>query len=418
MARTQEEELQKLVRAQLQQDRRDAANATTRSPFHREVGGTISPTSPITTVDLTQSGSRQAAHPVPTTGPSVRDLSSEYAGPNNGGFMAQTLDAGQGLFNAARQMTPSAIGGRFFDQALHGMSGESDLAREELSGTIPSGIWNSMSNEQKNQMARGVVKDRNAAPNTKAVGDAFGQSTGSGYGYGGAGGANAGGTTANVGPQGDAVSRLQAARQPRGLTFSNLFGSTGFDPETGQFTTTESPEYAQFQQGLLGQLQGAQSAYQSFNPQDAAAEYLQGVNAIREPLRQGQTQSALSRLVQSGKLGATAGTQAMAQLESAQENQRFQEGVQAQQYGQQQQQQMLANQAGLFGLASQVAQQQFQPQQQALGAVPLLQEIYSFPEEPAFQQSLAQQALDAQRSANNTGMFGSIFGAIAPHIFG
>ena len=68
--------------------------------------------------------------------------------------------------------------------------------------------------------------------------------------------------------------------------------------------------------------------------------------------------------------------------------------------------------------ASQVANQQFQPQQQALGAVPLLQEIYSFPEEPAFQQSLAQQALKAQRGANNTGMFGSIFGAMAPNIFG
>ena len=269
-----------------------------------------------------------------------------------------------------------------------------------------------MSNEQKNQMARGVVKDRNAAPNTKAAGDSFGQSTGSGYSGGSTGGAFAQQPISN---QGDAVSRLQAARQPRGLTFSNLFGSTGFDPETGQFTTTESPEYAQFQQGLLGQLQGAQSAYQSFNPQDAAAEYLQGVNALREPLREQQTQSALSRLVQSGKLGATAGTQALAQLESAQENQRFQEGVQAQQYGQQQQQQMLANQAGLFGLAGQVAQQQFQPQQQALGAVPLLQEIYSFPEEPAFQQSLAQQALNAQKSANQSGLFGSIFKAIAPH---
>jgi len=108
----------------------------------------------------------------------------------------------------------------------------------------------------------------------------------------------------------------------------------------------------------------------------------------------------------------------LAQLESAQENQRFQEGVQAQQYGQQQQQQMLANQAGLFGLAGQVAQQQFQPQQQALGAVPLLQEIYSFPEEPAFQQSLAQQALNAQKSANQSGLFGDIFGMIAPKLFG
>jgi len=240
-------------------------------------------------------------------------------------------------------------------------------------------------------------------------------------GSGGIGGGNnngIGGNGGTGGNTGDPVSNLAEARAPRGLTFDNLFGSTRFDPETGEFITEDSSEYAQFQQGLLEQLQGSQAAYQSFNPQDAASEYLRGVNAIREPLRAGQTQSSLSRLIQSGKLGATAGTQALAQLESAQENQRFQEGVQATQYGQDIQDAMLQRQKGLFGLSSAVAGQQFAGQQQALGAVPLLQEIYSFAEEPAFQQQLAQMGIDAQGEANDAGLFGDIFKVAAPFIFG
>ena len=200
--------------------------------------------------------------------------------------------------------------------------------------------------------------------------------------------------------EGDPTSQLAASRNPQGLTFNNLFGSTRYDPDTGQFSQSESPEYANFQTGLLGQLQSAQNAYQSFDPTDAASEYLAGVNAIREPLREQQTQSALSRLVQSGKLGATAGTRALAQLETEQENQRFQEGVQAQQYGNQMQDRMLKNQAGLFGLGQNVASQQFGSQQAALGSVPVLQEINSFNREPAFQQALADKGISAQGSAN------------------
>tara|TARA_B110000261_G_scaffold73618_1_gene85467 strand:+ start:18 stop:1493 length:1476 start_codon:yes stop_codon:yes gene_type:complete len=203
--------------------------------------------------------------------------------------------------------------------------------------------------------------------------------------------------------EGDPTSQLAASRNPQGLTFNNLFGSTRYDPDTGQFSQSESPEYANFQTGLLGQLQSAQNAYQSFDPTDAASEYLAGVNAIREPLREQQTQSALSRLVQSGKLGATAGTRALAQLETEQENQRFQEGVQAQQYGNQMQDRMLNNQTGLFGLSQNVASQQFGSQQAALGSVPLLQEINSFNREPAFQQALADKGISAQGSANNWG---------------
>ena len=206
----------------------------------------------------------------------------------------------------------------------------------------------------------------------------------------------------NGGYTGTAVEQLSQARAPRGMAIDSIYGSTRFNPLTGQMDTTTAPEYEQFQQGLLGQLQGSQEAYQSFDPQDAASEYLRGVNAIREPLRQGQEQSALSRLVQSGKLGSTAGTQALAQLASEQKNQRFQEGVQATKYGADMQDRMLRNQAGMFGLTSQVANQQFLPQQQAMAAVPMMQEIYGFAQEPQFQESLAQQGIAAQRSANNT----------------
>jgi hypothetical protein len=369
-------------------------------------------------VDLTRPSGGPSTRPsIGRSSIPVTNLSSNYVSQNNGGFVAQTLDAGQGLFNAINDFNPVGV---FLDEALHGMSSESEATKIELANTVPSGIWNNMSEEEKNQMARDTVQDRNAAPNTKTETDAFGQYTG-GTGTVGAGGAGSGsgGTGGTVGEgQGDPVSRLSEARQPRGLTFSNLFGSTRFDPETGEFIQMDDDQFKQFQTGLLGQLTSAQEAFQSFNPQDAASEYLRGVNAIREPLREQQTQSALSRLIQSGRLGASSGTRALAQLEREQESQRFTEGVQATQFGQEQQQQLMANQAGLFGLAQNVAQQQFGGQQSALGAVPLLQEIYSFPEEPAFQRDLAQMVIDAQKSATNTGLFGDIFGMVAPKLFG
>lgn len=212
---------------------------------------------------------------------------------------------------------------------------------------------------------------------------------------------------------GSAVDKLSQARAPRGMEFSDIYGTTRFNPNTGQMEQVQAPEFEQFQQGLLGQLQGAQQAYQSFDPNDAASEYLRGVNAIREPMREQQADSKLSQLIRSGKLGSTVGTQALAQLESEQENQRFNEAVQATQYGTQMQDRMLANQAGMFGLTSQVADQQFKPYQQALASVPMLQEIYGFAQEPAFQAELAQQGINAQRSANNSNNMWNVLGTVA-----
>ena len=321
----------------------------------------------------------------------------------------------QGGYNVAK-----SVGQSFWDQTQYGMN---DRAQDNYAASeaLPRGMraeWDNMSQAEKVRMSRQPQMNEQL-PNAmnpqqrQAAGLPplpQGSPSGQGNGNGSSGSNGSGGS--------DPISRLAEARAPRGLTFSNLFGSTGYNPETGQFEQTDSDEYAQFQQGLLGQLQSSQEAYQNFNPQDAASEYLRGVNAIREPLREGKAQSALSRLVQSGKLGTTAGTQALAQLESEQKNQRFQEGVQATQYGTQMQDRMLQNQAGLFGLAGNVAQQQFAGQQQALGAVPLLQEINSFAEEPAFQRDLAQMGIDAQKSANNMGLFGDIFKTVSPYIFG
>ena len=303
------------------------------------------------------------------------------------------------------------------------------MAANNLNSTAPSRPsnisqenWDNMTQGQKTFMTRdGSVSSNLAgngsggsnAGNTQAAPTAEEIAAAEAYAGRGASVTGNNGQYFDGGYTGTPVEQLSQARSPRGMQFGNIYGTTQFDPLTGQMIETQAPEYQQFQQGLLGQLQGSQDAYQSFDPQDAASEYLRGVNAIREPLREQQTQSSLSRLIQSGKLGSTAGTQALAQLESEQENQRFQEGVQATQYGSDMQDRMLRNQAGMFGLTQQVADQQFKPQQAALGSVPMLQEIYGFAQEPQFQESLAQQGIAAQSSANDTSNWMGLGTAIA-----
>lgn len=232
------------------------------------------------------------------------------------------------------------------------------------------------------------------------------------------GGSSNGNTTTSGGSSVSAVDALSQARAPRGMLFEDLLGSATFNPETGQIDRTQAPEYQQFQQGLLQQLQGAQQAYQSFDPNDAASEYLRGVNAIREPMRDQQTDSKLSQLIRDGKLGTTVGAQALAQLEAAQENERFSEATQAMKLGTDMQDRMLANQAGMFGLTSQVADQQFNDYQQSLAAVPMLQEIYGFAQEPQFQYDLAKMGINAQRDANNATNMWGIIGDVAQTDFG
>ena len=280
----------------------------------------------------------------------------------------------------------------------------------QLNAMRPSNIsesqWAGLPQGMKSQLAQssGMMGSMGGGGGGNAFGG-YSAGTGGVNNSGIGGGASVSGNNGQYfdgGYTGSAVNQLSQARAPRGMEFGNIYGTTRFDPLTGQYIETAAPEFEQFQQGLLGQLQGSQEAYQSFDPNDAAAEYLRGVNALREPLREQQTQSSLSRLIESGKLGSTVGTQALAQLETEQNNQRFQEATQAQQYGAQMQDRMMANQAGLFGLTQNVADQQFKPQQQALGSVPMLQQVYGFAQEPQFQESLAQQGIAAQQSANNT----------------
>ena len=280
----------------------------------------------------------------------------------------------------------------------------------QLNAMRPSNIsesqWAGLPQGMKSQLAQssGMMGSMGGGGGGNAFGG-YSAGTGGGNNSGIGGGASVSGNNGQYfdgGYTGSAVNQLSQARAPRGMEFGNIYGTTRFDPLTGQYIETAAPEFEQFQQGLLGQLQGSQEAYQSFDPNDAAAEYLRGVNALREPLREQQTQSSLSRLIESGKLGSTVGTQALAQLETEQNNQRFQEATQAQQYGAQMQDRMMSNQAGLFGLTQNVADQQFKPQQQALGSVPMLQQVYGFAQEPQFQESLAQQGIAAQQSANNT----------------
>ncbi len=229
------------------------------------------------------------------------------------------------------------------------------------------------------------------------------------------GGETGGGTGRGIAE--DSITKLSEARAPRGLDFSNLFGTTGFDPETGQFTSQVSPEFQKFQEGLMGQLVGAQQQYTEFDPERYAQTYIDAVMQPRDIQRKQQEQTALSRMIAGGKLGGSAQARAQQQLATQQSLEDVQTKFMGQQYGAQEQQRLLGNVGGLFGLAGDVAAQQFAPQQAALAAVPLLQEIYSFPEEPQFQHDLFQKQLEAQKSANSSGLFGDMFSALVPYIF-
>jgi len=220
----------------------------------------------------------------------------------------------------------------------------------------------------------------------------------------------------STGSGSNAVDALSEARAPRGLDFSNLFGTTGFDPETGQFTSQVSPEFQKFQEGLMGQLVGAQQQYTEFDPERYAQTYIDAVMQPRDIQRKQQEQTALSRMIAGGKLGGSAQARAQQQLATQESLEDVQTKFMGQQYGAQEQQRLLGNVGGLFGLAGDVAAQQFAPQQAALAAVPLLQEIYSFPEEPQFQYDLFQKQLASQKSANSSGLFGDIFKAFIPHL--
>ena len=228
------------------------------------------------------------------------------------------------------------------------------------------------------------------------------------------GGGTGGGTGRGIAE--DSITKLSEARAPRGLDFSNLFGTTGFDPETGQFTSQVSPEFQKFQEGLMGQLVGAQQQYTEFDPERYAQTYIDAVMQPRDIQRKQREQTALSRMIAGGTLGQSARARAEEQIATQQKLEDVQTKFMGQQYGAQEQDRLAQNLAGMFGLTSQVAAQQFAPQQAALAAVPLLQEIYSFPEEPQFQYDLFQKQLASQKSANSSGLFGDIFKAFIPHL--
>lgn len=235
---------------------------------------------------------------------------------------------------------------------------------------------------------------------------------------GGTGGGGSNVSTSSAAGGSSAVDALSAARQPRGTAFSNLFGSTVWNPETGQFDTTESEQFQQFQTGLMGQLVGAQQEYADFDPQAYAQTYIDAVTQPRDVQRAEQEQTALSRMIAGGKLGASSQARAMEQLASQQKLEDVQTQFMGQQYGAQEEQRLLGNIGTMFGTAGNVAAQQFAPQQAALSAVPIGQEIMSFPEEPQFQWETFQQQLAAQKAANSAQTSAGLFGAIIPHLFG
>jgi len=232
------------------------------------------------------------------------------------------------------------------------------------------------------------------------------------------GSANTGTNTTDTTSGSSAVDALSAARAPRTTTFGNIFGSTGWDPDTGQFIQETSPEAAGMASGLWDQMQGVQQQLSDFDVGSAADVYLQAVMQPLEAQRAQQDQTTLSRMIASGKLGASGSARAMAEQETQRGLQDIQTSAMARQQALGEQQNLFAQQQALQGLLTGVAGQQFAGQQAALGAIPLGQEIMSFSQEPQFQYQLAQDQIAAQAAANRASTGASMWSALLGAILG
>jgi len=230
-----------------------------------------------------------------------------------------------------------------------------------------------------------------------------------------------------VGPQGPAVAdettmtpaeAYSEAIRPRDVTYSNIFGTTAFDPETGAISTEAADPFRQFTTGLMGQLSGAMEAYQQFDPAAQAQRYIDAVTARQTEQRDLKDQTNLSRLIASGSLGRSAQARAERDLMESRGIQDVQTQLMAQNFAEQQRQQQLSNIGGLFNLAGGVAQQQFAPYQIALETVPTLQEIYGAPQEPLFQEGMFEKQLEATRQANRAQQSTDLFSVLFGRMFG
>lgn len=206
------------------------------------------------------------------------------------------------------------------------------------------------------------------------------------------------------------------AIRPRDVTYSNIFGTTAFDSETGALSTEAADPFRQFTEGLMGQLSGAMESYQQFDPTAQAQRYIDATTARQTEQRDLQDQTNLSRLIASGSLGRSAQARAERDLIESRDIQDLQTQFLAQDFAEQQRQQQLGTIGGLFNLAGGVAQQQFAPYQIALETVPTLQEIYGAPQEPLFQEGMFEKQLQATRQANraqqSSDLFGMLFGLL------
>lgn len=303
-------------------------------------------------------------------------------------------------------------------KALNAFTSDVQGAREALPATVAS-FFNPASGIDRSPNTPSQAEFMSMSDAEKS---AWAQSNNQKMLTGGGSGVNSGSgvSTNTAGATGglSAVDALSAARAPRGTEFANVFGSTIWNPATGQFEQTTSEEAAGMTSGLWGQMQGVQQQLSDFDVGSAADTYLQAVMAPLAGQRAQQDQTTLSRMIASGKLGASGSARALAE----QETQRGLEDLQASAFARQQalgeQSNLMSQQQTLQGLLTGVAGQQFAGQQAALEAVPLGQEIMSFPEEPQFQESMFQQQLAAQQSANNASTSASMWSALLGGIFG
>ena len=263
------------------------------------------------------------------------------------------------------------------------------------------------------QLAREAVVSRGERRADQILSDQLSRSSRRGSGTSVVGGVGSPDMDAET-PMTPAEAYSEAIR-PRDVTYSNIFGTTAFDSETGALSTEAADPFRQFTEGLMGQLSGAMEAYQQFDPAAQAQRYIDAVTAGQAEERALQDQTSLSRLIASGELGRSAQARAARKVDEARQIQDLRTQFAAQNFAEQQRQQQLGTIGGLFGLAGGVAQQQFAPYQIALETVPTLQEIYGAPQEPLFQESMFERQLAATREANraqrSTDLFSALLGS-------
>lgn len=163
---------------------------------------------------------------------------------------------------------------------------------------------------------------------------------------------------------GERAAGMAAFRMP---SVQTGFGGAQYDPVTGQLTTSLDPRFAAQSQALLGQATGAFGQMGTFDPNLMAAEQFRRMEDILAPERERARQAQESRLFAQGRLGATGGALEQEAFQSAIEQQRKTNLLQAFQEAYNRQAQLQQLGMGALGAAGQLEQMPLQAYQAGLG---------------------------------------------------